>query len=373
MQELLNKANIKDLQLKSLIVRTVSKNLSALSEPCFYPELKKHYYEFLKLTGLTESDIKEFVKRKWKGRPEYKFMIIKDPIANFYIFLLQYFLKKRDMQSYNYLMVLYMIRHYSALLHKHFKFCNKDVFKYALETLTKTHLFSREKTIGNALYYMGITLAKKHMKSFQVDDITAIGKFMQESRHRISQSVKSFAQNYYRISEEGVGIKTDDLPDDSEDGEREVETGPKSVRIIEDITKKITVYKYIDRKALLTAQKLTRANKSLTEKIIKPLNNTKYSDKIRLILKLFLQDIKNKNQICGKEYEKYLRSLMSIKRTSMEIYFKQQVSLLLEMLLKDSKLSKQYNSLTNQTQFLLNLFLAYYLTLMIRNTICPGQ
>ena len=73
MEQLLAKANIKDAQLKSLISRVVAKNLSDLSEPCFYPELKKHYYEFLKLTGLTEKDIREFVKRRWKGRKEAKF------------------------------------------------------------------------------------------------------------------------------------------------------------------------------------------------------------------------------------------------------------------------------------------------------------
>jgi hypothetical protein len=372
MQELLQKSNINDLKLKALIVRSVSKNLSSLSEPCFYPEIKKHYYEFLKLTGLTEADIREFVKRRWKGRPEYKFLIVKDTIANFYIFLLQYFLKKRDIQTYNYLMVLYVIRHYSALMHKHFKFCNADVFKYALETLTKTHLFVREKTIGNALYYMGTVLAKKWQMSLKNNDITAIGKFMQESRHRISQSIKSFAQNYYRISEEGIGIKTEETPDDSDENEMKAETGPKTSKLIDDISKKITVYKFIDVKSFEIARNITKVNKSIADKLVNSLNNIKYSNNIRMILKLFLDDIKHKNQICGKEYEKYLRGLMSIKRTSQEIYFKQQISILVNSLVKDINQEKMYKSLTNQTQFLTNLFIAYYITLLVRRTICPG-
>ena len=89
MKELLLKAKIKDSQLRSLIVRVVAKNLSSLSEPCYYPEMKKHYYEFLKLTGLTEKDVREFVKRRWKGRKEAKFLTTTDAIANFYVFLLE--------------------------------------------------------------------------------------------------------------------------------------------------------------------------------------------------------------------------------------------------------------------------------------------
>jgi len=68
-------------KIKRLIVNIISHNLSSLSEPCFYPEVKKHLYELLRLTGLTERDIKEFTKRRWKGRKEAKFMAQSDPIA----------------------------------------------------------------------------------------------------------------------------------------------------------------------------------------------------------------------------------------------------------------------------------------------------
>lgn len=372
MEQLLAKANIKDAQLKSLISRVVAKNLSDLSEPCFYPELKKHYYEFLKLTGLTEKDIREFVKRRWKGRKEAKFSTNTNSIANFYVFLLEYFLKKRDRQAYIYLMVLYIIRHYANLMHKHFKFCNNDAFKYALETLTKTHLFSREKTISNALYYMAQEMIRRWTTALQKGDLDSIGLFMRESRHRVSQSIKSFAQTYYKISEEGVGFKTEEQPGDNEENVYQQQTTQRASKLIDDITKKITVYKVNDRKAQEDARKISKINASLATQIVTKLSNTKHSDNIRLVLKLYLKDVTDAKQLCGKEYETYIRNLMSIKRTKQRIYFKQQIGVLLESVLKDFGFLQKYAKLTTQTQFLINLFLAYYLTMLLKNTVCKS-
>jgi len=371
MKELLAKAKVKDQQLKTLIARIVAKNLSALSEPCYYPELKKHYYELLKATGLTEKDIKAFKKRRWAGKKEAKFAINMDDIANFYVFLLQYFLSKRDKQTYNYMMVLYVVRHYANLMHKHFKYCNADAFKYALETLTKTHLFAREKTIGNALYYMGQEMVRRWTRSLRSNDVDAIGMFMRESRHRVSQSMKSFAQTYYRAAESGEGIKTAEQPaGDDDENAYQTQSGAQSTKIIDDVTKKITVYRFSDRKSQEEARKISKINASIANQIISKLNNTKYSDNIRLILKLYIKSLTDAKQLCGKPYEIYVRQLMSIKRTRQKIYFKQQINILLLELIKEFKYKDKYQKLTTQTQFLINLFLAYYLTMLIRNTVC---
>jgi hypothetical protein len=370
MKELLSKSNIKDSQLKSLVVRVVAKNLSSLSEPCFYPELKKHYYEFLKLTGLAEADIKEFVKRRWKGRKEAKFLTTTDPIANFYVFLMQYFISKRDKQAFANMMTLYIIRHYSALMHKHFKFCNNDVFKYALETLTKTHLFFREKSISNALYYMAQEMIRKWTIGIGKGNLDNISAFMIESRHRVSQSIKSFAQTYYKVSEEGVGIKTEEMPGEEDENSYQTQSAERSTKLIDDITQKITVYRYSDRKAQEDARKISKINASLATQIVTKLNNVKYSDNIRLILKLYIRDLKETKNLCGKDYDKFVRNLMTIKRTKQKIYFKQQINILLLDLLKDFGYKQKYTKLTSQTQFLINLFLAYYLTMLVRNSIC---
>lgn len=370
MDQLLQKAKMNDAALKRLITQTVARNLSALVEPCYYPEVKKHFYDFLKLTGLTEKDIKEFTKRRWKGRKEAKFSIHTDSIANFYVFLMQYFLGKRDKTTYKYLMVFYMIRHYANLMHKTFKYCNEDVFKYALETLTKTHLFAREKTIANALFYIAGEMVRRWTRALRDNDLDGISRFMQDSRTRVSQSMKSFAQTYYKAHDEGVAFKTADEPSDDDENSYQEKVAEKGVRLADEITKKITVYRFADRRAQEEARKIAKINSSLATQIVSKLNNTKYSDNLRVIFRLFLKDIPNAKSLCGSDFEKYVRQLMSIKRTRLKIYFKQQINVLLLNLLEDIDYKEEYGKLTSQTQFQINLFLAYYLTMVLKNTVC---
>jgi hypothetical protein len=177
---------------------------------------------------------------------------------------------------------------------------------------------------------------------------------------------------YYRASEEGSGIQTQELPSDEDENSYQKQTGERSTKLIDDITQKITVYRYVDRKAQEEAKRISKINSSIATQITSKLSNTKYSDLIRLILKLYIRDLKDTKQICGKEYENYIRQLMSIKRTSMKIYFKQQVNILLLKITEDFSFKDKYEKLTSQTQFLINLFLAYYLTMLIRNSVCPN-
>lgn len=371
MEQLLAKAKINDAQLKRYITQVVAKNLSALVEPCYFPQVKKHFYDFLKLTGLTENDIRDFTKRRWKGRKEEKFGTQSSHVANFYIFLMQYFLSKRDKTTYKYLMVFYIIRIYAGFMHIAFKkYCVDDVFKYALDSLTKTHLFAREKTIPNALFYIAGEMVRRWTKGIRNGDLDDISKFMQDSRTRVTQSMKSFANTYYKAYEEGSGIKSDEEPSDDENTYQSIKAADKGVKLADEITKKITVYRFTDRKAQEAARRIAKVNASLATQIVSKLNNTKYSDNLRTIYRLYMKDIPNSKSLCGASYEAYVRQLMSIKRTRIKIYFKQQINLLLLKILDEIDYTEKYSKLTSQTQFLINLFLAYYLTMVLRNTVC---
>jgi len=369
MEQLLAKANINDARLKSHLTRVVAKNLGALSAPCYYPEVKKNFYEFLKLTGLTEKDIKEFAKRRWKGRKESKFATQSNAIANFNVFLLQYFLKKKDKTAYKYMMIFFIIRHYANLMHKTFKYCNDETFKYALEVLTKTHLFAREKTISNALFYIASEMVRRWSRGLRTGDLDAISRFMQDSRTRVSQSMKSFAQTYYKAAEEGSALRSEEEPSE-EENVYQIKAASKGIQLADEITKKITVYRFSDYKSQETARNLAKINSSLATQIVSKLNNTKHSDNLRIIFRLFLKDLKDAQSLCGKKYEVYIRQLMSIKRTKMKIYFKQQVNVLLIKILDEIDYKLKYDKLTSQTQFLINLYLAYYLTMVLKNTVC---
>ena len=371
MEEFYGKLKMDEPKIKRVVVNVVSSNLSSLAMPCFYPELKKHLYELLRLSGVTERDIKEFTQRRWKGRQETKFRAQSDPIANFYVFLIQYFLKKRDRNTYKHLMIFYLIRHYANLMRKYFKYCNDETFKYALEILTKTHLFAREKTIPNALFFMADEMIRRYTRTLQRNDLDGISRFMQESRNRVEQSLRSFASTYYKTAEAGAGLKTEEMPDEEtgEEAYKEV-TKETGTRLIDDIVRKITVYRYIDHKALEESRRLAKVNASLATQIVGKLNDTKYVDNLRVTLRLFVKDLKEAKSLCGDDYYGFVRRLMSVKRTRSQIYFKQQVGLLLTDVLKKIGYSKKYNTLTSQTQFLINLFLAYYVTMVLRNSVC---
>ena len=369
MEELLQKANINYSKLKSIIHRVSANELSNLAEPCYYPSIKKNYFELLYACGITEKDTKELVKRFWKGMPEAKRQLPNDNISMFYIFCMYALLKKREKVAYNSMMLLFNIRYYTNRMYRMMKFCNPNVFKYTLEHMTKTHLFIKEKSIPNTIYYLSKAMIVKHTKKIGEADNEGISKFITECRTRMAQSVRSFAQAYYKFSKEGAALKAPiEQTDDGED--YQVQTQEKDIKIIEDAVKRITIYKTVDAKALNESKQLTKINTSLATLIANSLGDVKYSDNIKVVLQLFLKDISNVKAVCSQTYYKYVRGLMAIKRTKDLLYFKQQVNVLLQRLLKDIKYDRKYGQLTKQTQFLINLYLAYYITMSLRNKIC---
>lgn len=371
MDELFKKENMQELPLRRLITKLVSTNLGNLSEPCFVPSVRKDYYDFLHYTGLADADVGAFRKKLWAGRKEEKFAnLLKDNPTTFYLALLSYFLKHNDAIGYESLFIYFTIRQYSQQMARYFsKYCNPEAFTYSLNSLTKTHLFSREKTIPNALYYLSKELMKRYKDKIKKFDLDGMSSYFMETRHRISQSLKSFASIYYQASEEGKAIITPELQDDEENfyqfQEKEV-----SNKIIDRVVYKIVVYKQIDEDAKEEAREITKVNVGLASGFVMKMMDTKFSDHIRTILKLFFNDVKTLNMICGKEYYQYVRQLMSIKRTTSKIFFKQQVGILVDDLVKELDYRKQYAKLTNQTKFLVNLFVSYYITLLVKKIMC---
>jgi DNA-binding transcriptional regulator GbsR (MarR family) len=370
MEELLSKAKINRVKLRSEMLRVAATSLSALSKPCYKPPTKTYYYQFLSIAELTEKDIKEYTKRQWSDRKEAVFQLHMDPLTNFYIFLMQYFLQQRDITGYKASMLFFIIRYYRSLLDKHFIYCDEDTFHYALETLTKTHLFAREKTISNALYFLTNEMIKRYTEDIKSNNLDEISKFIQESRSRLSQSVKSFAETYYAASKEGSKIRVASSPTDDEENAFQFETLSKTERLVDEITRKITVYKYVDQLSKEEAKSITKINILIADSLINSINDVKYTENIRLILKLFIKDLTDVKQICGKDYYIFVRNLMAIKRTSAQIYFKQQIYVLLEKVLQQENLKDTYGKFTSQTQFLVNLFLAYYITMILRKSLC---
>jgi len=305
------------------------------------------------------------VKRFYTG-DEKKNKLIIDPITNLLIFIMRYFLDKRDKIGFNYTMIYYNIRTYTNSMIRQIQYCNKDYFKYTLEHLGKNHLYSVHKTISNAIYYMATEMIRKHTETIRDADPFKIGKFIQECRHRHVQSIRSFSYLYYEAAEKGLTVK---IPYETEEG-IEIQLSSQTSKVVNDTVKKITVYKIIDSKALAESKLVTKVSRDFSDIVVKNISNLKYSENIRIILELYLKSLTEVKSICGKEFFMSVQKLMATKRSNSHIYFKQQVEMLLDLVLVESYLKRKFESQTSQTQYLSKLFLAYYITMVMRNTIC---
>ncbi len=355
-------------QIRNYVHKITATELSQLVTPCYYPTIKKYHYELLNRSGLSEKEVIFECKQFWRGTKFAKFKIENDPISFFLVSLLNQFLSENDKSAFKSLLIYFGIRYYTNLMHKQIKYCNESVFRWTLDNLPRIHLFSREKGISGFIIFMTKEMERRHIKSIKEFTPSSISSFLREYRHRISQSIKSFAAVYYKASEEGLGMRE---PATDEEGKQyEYETLEKTQRLIGDIVKKIVVYRHIDTKALHDAKNLTKIKSSLATIISKDLTNTKYSNELSTIYSLFLKGVTNINTLCKIEYFQYVRTLMAIKRTSKKIYFKQQINELLLKILKSSGNLEFYEKFTNQTKFNVNMFLAYYITMILRNTIC---
>lgn len=373
MKILKDKAQIDKNMLKRYITNITARELSNLSTPCYYPKTKKNYHEFLSLLKLTDRDIKEFIKRAYKGTKAENFRLVNDVGTNAFLFIMHYFLQENDRQAFLSTLVYFMITQYSRLMHKQIKYCYDDTFKYTLDTITKTHLFAREKTIPNSLYFLSLQVQRgfeKDIKEWNIDGIIA---FLSSSRTRISQSVKSFAEHYYRNRKAGYGIKTqiDPMDDDDNPNAYQTQVLKRGQKIVDDITKSITMYKTIDRRAFDEAKNLTKVKTSIATIIANGLSNDKNINNIKILLQLFVKEIKTVDMLCSnKEFYSFVKRLMAVKRTVAQLYFKAQVNILLVEILKSSDFLKIYETYTPQSQFLINSFLAFYITILVRNKVC---
>ena len=369
MDDLLKKANVDEAKLRRHMNIITAEELGNISEPCYKPSVQLSYLTILKYMGLTENDYREFIKGFYLYEHQYaKFNMVKDLGTNVVLSAIYYFLKKKDIRTFISCMLFLSIKFQGSATRKAFtKFCDPDLYMYTLNHLSKSHLYVREKTIAGALNWTTKNMIRIYQHDLEkFDNFENIGKFLYALRTRIQQSFNSFFGLYKKFYEEGVKISSAD-PEEDSPATSYLEQGGHQIEVI---VRNITVYKHVDQKALEDAKKLSAVSLAFVSQIVHGLCNVKYQDKLKLIYELFLHDVKKVDYICGVAFFDYVKSLMSIKRTKMEIYFKQQIVFLLHDVCEDIDIKTKLQSLTNQTQYNVSLFLAYYLTLCFRNSVC---
>lgn len=374
MQTLLDKSRINKSRLQSVLLKILSTDVNNLAMPCYLPPLKITMVALLKAVGLVEKDVKDFIKRTYKGTKAEKFLVVKQPDANLMLFIMWWALKNNQKTLFRYAMMYHMVRQYAHRFSTHWpkKYCSEDVFSYSLENIVKTHLFAREKTIANALSHIAKDMERLYfddIKQFKVDGIIA---FIQASRTRIAQSVKSFAEHYYASYNSGSALNTqqDGATDDENDYQHSSQIQERGKKVVDAAVKRLIVYKNVDRNAVEDAKKITKVKTEVANLITTNVKDIKYADEIRLILQLFVKEVSDKSMFCGDKFQPLVKRLMGLKRIRARIYFKQQIYVLLLRIFKDTGYSKTYQQYTSQTQFVIASYLAFYLTMSMRNMVC---
>ncbi len=369
MDNLLNKSNINDSKLKSFYLKRVATEISALSEPCYYPKLKKDYFDLLHICKLTDKDVKDYVKSFYKGTPASNWLLHKDPITNLNIFLMYYFLKKKDMKSYRNLMIYYFIRIYTNLINKQIKTCSKDAFKYALNNLSKNHLFYREKNISKTIFFMAKIFQEKYKKGIEDKNVIVITKFITEARHRISQSIKSFATIYYDAVATGKGIKEPfEGNDDVGSFEYKKSLESSGEVVIRNIVDNVCIYRYVDKQSKYKAITLSHIDKSLADKIVLKFANLKYKQDLITILSLFIKELKKPKDLCGKEFYSIIKTI--IRTVKYPNNLQNSILLILTKVIKDIRYTKKYEMLNNSDKKNIYIFITLYISFLLRNKLC---
>jgi len=282
---------------KRYIQRVTAKELASLSKPCYYPKTKRFYFELLNTLKLSDSEFKKFVLETYKGTKAERWVLWKDVGTNILIYCMYLFLRERDIKSYFTTLVYYMIVQYARLMNKQIKYCYPETFEVTLTSLSKLHLFIREKGIANALYFLAKEADKRFRKSIQNWDIDQIILFIGISRHRISQSVKSFAEAYYSNRQSKVAIKTQTEPSEAQallsDRSRD--------KVISNVSQKITVYKAMDSQAVHTSSDFCHLSTSEATLIMKELVNVKYHDLVQTILMKITKTLSSTEDLCDKK------------------------------------------------------------------------
>jgi len=359
------------LTIRKYFQSIISTELLNLSEPCYAPKLRKYEDSLFNLLGITKNEVRQEVKLFYKGTKAESWLLENDPINNLNILLMHFFIIHKDMVGFRVCMIFYNLRQYTNLYYKTFKFCQPDIFKFTLENLNKTHIYYREKTIGNAIYHFSnqmIQRWEKEIKKF--DDPMKISLFIRECRHRHAQSLKSFATAYYKNSEEGnkISIQSTEIRNDEGDVTT-IDPTAKAPKQVINLIQKMTVYKFIDIKALENSLKLNAVNKIYGQLLVKQISQPKYTQDLTTIYMLYISNISSVSSLCSSKFINDVKHILRSKHSKTK-YLKQSLNKLLDNIISDSKLEKEFKKLSLQSRYTYLNFLSFYLFWSLKNFVC---
>ena len=348
-------------KLISHITRTLSRELSSVTKPCYYLKISKYWRDVVYLTGVDKKIIDDF---KSKIPSEYKSRKILTSDATILILYgLVYFLNKKQYENAKLFYLLLSLKFYGSLVHKYFKnYCNPEIWNIALDRVSPKHNFHTKGGIANTIIYLSDAEFEKYKKKFislkrkKNDDAEweYLDKLVSAIRTRINQSLRSFAGVYYKLQQDEKFTAR---------GEQEDEESQDSVGKVPDrISVSITTHGQINKKSLGQAVSKSGIRVNVGIYIVKQLSVVSNREKIRFIL-LLMNKIISLNDICNERR----RNLLVRRITSGTMVQKYSPKKIILDLVKHN--DKDYITDTIDKNQIVS-FVSHYLTYYTQSKIC---
>jgi len=343
-----------DIKVFRYMSKIYGLELTNISKPCSLLKLVKYYKDIQKLIGINDRDVSEFIRGI---KLDYNVQVYKDKYTVILLIGCLHYLRKGNEDLANMFFKFMNLKFYSSIAHKHFpKFCNNDIWSLSIDALSIKHLFKVHKGIGNAIVYIADDVFKNKKRILEKENLSdkELSDTIYYCRTRIAQSFKSFANMYYKISED-KGISRDD------DISREEVQGVRLTA--EKISMLICVYNQIDKKALNKAISNSGIRKDTGVSIVNELSTSKYKEDLNFII-ILTSRVGELNQVCiERNRNLLLRKMYSNNKIANKYILKNVIS----KMLYSFKIGHQLRSIYKDQ---LIVFFSQYLTLYLRNRIC---
>lgn len=275
------------IKIYRMIAKIIGNELADIAKPCYRPRLISYKNDIMTVMKYKKGQDKEFKKQLKENMSKFGFL--NDELTSLILMGIVHFAMERNSDITKLFYLLLCIKFYNNTVFKSFpKFCSDPLWSLALSRLSATHLFKSRGSIPGALVHITNSLYDIYSSSLQSDkinDITLI-RVATDLRTRISQSVRSFAELYYKLQKENSGgVATAD--------DREEVQG---VDLISDkIASSMCTYGRIDSKSLDIAIKKSGINRDIGETIVENVSTVDHRNSVKFIIILMnrLAPIKN--------------------------------------------------------------------------------
>jgi len=277
-------------KLERFLSGAVSSELRSANDPCTLPRLVRYYNDIYRITGMTQKDIKVLQnsiklqygqaiakKHQVSGDTVKPPQIISDEHTLLLFIILRYAIRNRIRNLPQTVLYFLSLKFYSSIFHKFFRvYCEDEIWEQAMERLSEKHLFKVKGGISGYIIYVSDTVLNIYSRNISDDDVKTVDffNFIYGLRTRLMQSFKSFAEMYYKISEEQ---KTKTKEKDKID-----------IRILsQETARSITTYGQIDEESLIYASKNSSLNYNIAKRTVEYFTDPNFFDDIRFIITLF--------------------------------------------------------------------------------------